>query len=207
MCTHTAVCVSSYPYLHVFILLYVCAYQCICPHTILSVRIQADAALRGPRPETVPRMPHFIIYVSSHSIIYVSSYYLSAYRPMQRFAVPAPRQCHACLILSYMFPHTPLYMCPHTICPHTGGYSASGRAPRQCHACLSFCYMCPHTLLYMCPDMHTCLQATGLNYTASALVLLYMCVLILLYVCPHTPIYMCAHTRTYVYMCVCRLGG
>jgi hypothetical protein len=145
MCPHTR--------RYVFMLLYECAHTAMCPHTPIYTSVYfylCVLILLCVCPHTPIYMCSYC-YTCAHTSVSVRiPYCLSAYRPMQRFAVPAPRQCHACLILLYMCPHTLLYMCPHTICPHTGRCSALRSLLRDSATHASFCHICFLTLHYIC---------------------------------------------------------
>jgi hypothetical protein len=189
----TAIYLSSYCYISVLILLY------ICPHTTIylfsyyyyctSVRIPPPALT--PLPQVLILLyicPHTTSYcyisvlvllcICSHAAIYLSAYYYSSV---------------LILILLYICPHTASSADPSAASPHTAIYLSS----YYYISVLILLYICSHTTIYLSsyccisvripPPALTLCRRSSYFYTSA---------LILLYICPHTAT--CPHTAIYL---------
>ncbi len=171
--------ITSYYYICVLILLYVCphptiyvsSYYCTCPPNTTSVLI-----LLYMCPHT--KCPHTTIYVSSYH--YVSLHY------------------YICVLtLLYICPHTPIYLASSYYCisiAHSARLSGIAPVP---HIYVSpYYYICVPILLYMCP--HTTRAGIALA-PPRAFLQVFEAPLLQLYMCPHTTIYVSS------YYCICVL--
>ncbi len=108
MCPHTSICVSSYYYICVLMLLYMCPHTSICVSSYYYIRVSPNITISHTYiSHTYMRTHIYPVYACPHTTIFVS-------RPTS-------------------LPRGWVYMCPHIVyvsscymCPHTAIYVSFG---------------------------------------------------------------------------------